>query len=171
MKDQFIVYPFDKQEYIRRGSIRSEQRWEQCVVNLMKYFGPALHGLYKVRHFNKEVQDSVLKLTKDVIEDIITLVNKYHEKAKNVVAQKLNAVKIQIGYPEEINDFQKIEEFYNDLELDETKGVINSFLKVREFYYKIHHNPESSWRRILNDKFGEFEINYDIARNVICKFN
>lgn len=172
-KDQFIVYPFDKNVKELRSTKKAQQRWEQCVENLINFFGPAVHGLYKKKFFNKEVQDSVHNLTKDVIKDLITFYNKtvISDDAKQDVAHRLNTAKIHIGYPEEIFDLQKIEEFYEDLELDETDGVINTFIKIKDYYYKIDKNPETDWKRKLYDKYRQFDIKYDTDESLICEFD
>ena len=171
-KELFIVYSFDEHEGGINGSKKSRQRWEQCVDMLNIYYGPAVEAIYAVRYFNKKVQDSTKELVKEVVQDLIAEVNKinFTDEVKQDLVEKLNAIKYVIGYPEEILDLRKIEEFYNELNLNGTEGIVESFLKIGGYDWKILNNLKSNWKKKLIELIYTDNIKYYSDDNILCEY-
>ena len=92
-----------------------------------------------------------------------------NNEAKLDVVGKLNTATYVIGYPEEVLDLQKVEEFYKELELYGTEGIIETILKLQKHNKKINNNPKSDWKRKIK-KFGGDYLNYFIEENIICEY-
>ncbi|CAO1441045.1 unnamed protein product [Diamesa serratosioi] len=167
----FIVYPFDKQDEKYIASKKSYQRWERCRMNLKNLFRPTLEALYAQRYFNEQVQESVKDLTKEVVRDIVAELYKsdtVNNTVKHEVDQKLSTIKYIIGYPDEILNLEKVEEFYEDLDLDGTEGSVETFLKIEDYNQKIENDPITSWKRKLNSLSGDDdEIKLDLNENIL----
>ena len=171
LKALFIVYPFDENKRLEDGTNKSNQRWEQCTFYLFFIFNPALHALYAKTYHNEAVNWSMNNLLKEVIGDFIPVVNKLNisNDAKQDVVDKLITARYINGYPEEFLDLQKIDKFYEDLELNGTEEIIESYLKMRKYQFKINTSPSSYWKRMM-DEFRKSEIVYFTKGNVICEF-
>ena len=170
-KDVFIVYPFDEYEGQIYGSKKSKQRWEQCVLYLDEFFGPVLQALYAKRYFDKDVQDSAKELTKEVVRDFTAEVSKFNisDEAKQDVVEKLNTIRYIIGYPEEFLDLKKIEEFYDDLELNGTEGIVETYFKIQSYAWKIQDSPNSGWKKNLIKFIYVEQMKYFADDNIFCK--
>ncbi|CAO1378141.1 unnamed protein product [Diamesa hyperborea] len=165
IKELFEKEPFNA-ENKRLGTIKSKQRWEQCVLYLYNNFGPALKALYAAKYYEKEVYESVKSLMKEAVKDLIGEINKLDikDEAKLDVVERLNTARYIIGYPVEVLDLQIIDDFYKELELDETNGVVESFLKIERYNKKLKIYPESKKQfHFLND----FTIKFGIDENII----
>ena len=170
-KHLFIVYPFDELEKVYKGTSKSKQRWEQCILHLSGNYGPALQALYAERYFNKEVQESALDFIKEVVRDIIGEVKNLdiNEDAKLDVVKKLNTAHYIIGYPEEVLDLEKIKKFYDKLELNGTEGIVETYLKIESFNENIKNRPKSNWKKKLIEWSLQQEIKYYTDDNIICE--
>lgn len=167
----FIVYAFDENEKLKDGTEKSKQRWEQCINHVSITYRKALQALYAKRYFNKEIHDSAKDFAKEAVTDVISELNSrsMDDDAKHDVIEKLKTIQYVIGYPDEVLDLQKIEEFYKDLELNGTEEIVESFLKIENFKFKIWNSPKSNWKKKLYDKFTE-DLKYYIDDNILCKF-
>ena len=170
-KDLFIVYSFDEKESIKYGSKKSQQRWEQCMFHLDQFLGLASQALYAERYFDKEVQDSAKDFIKEVVRDLIEEVKKsfINDDAKLDAVEKLNTIQYVIEYPEEVLDVQKIEEFYKYLELNGTEGVVETFLAIQSYTWKIQYSPNSNSKDKLIELVYEELIKYYTDDNILCK--
>ena len=169
-KNLFVVYAFSRIEQERHGTLKSKQRWDQCVNHLSAIFGPALRALYAARYFNKEVQETVNIMTKEVIRDLIDEVHELdiNDDEKQAAVERLNTAQFIIGYPKEVLNLQKIKEFYKDLELDGTEGIVESFVTLNEYNGKINNNPKSNWKKLINTNYRD-RIQYSTNDNIVCK--
>ena len=170
----FIVYPFDKQDQLYIASKKSYQRWERCRMNLRNNHRPSLEALYAMKYFNKNIEESAKDFIKEAVRDVTAelytndLIN---DTIKDEVDQKINTIKYIIGYPDEILNLEKIEEFYEELDLDGTEGSVATYLKMEEYNQKIQNDAISSWKRKLSSILGDDdEIKFDTTENIICKF-
>ncbi|CAO1412737.1 unnamed protein product [Diamesa tonsa] len=150
-KELFLVYSFDDFQKRFYGRLKSYQRWEQCMRHLLYHHGPALEALHAKKYFNVEVQDSVKDFTKEAVHDFIAEVNKLDidNDTKQDLVAKLKTIKYAIGYPEEVLDLQKVEEFYEELDLNGTEGLVETYLKMEQNTNKINKNPNTNWKKKL----------------------
>lgn len=171
-KELFIVYALDEFEKQLYGRIKSYQRWEQCLHHLLQQHGPALQALHAVTYFNKEIQDSVKEFTKEAVHDFIVEVNKLNidSDTKKDVVGKLNNIKYIIGYPEEVLDLQKIEILYEELELNGTEGLVETFLKMKRNSEKIKNNPSSNWKIKALKMSARNLVSFVTDDNSLCEF-
>ena len=170
-KDLFIVYSFDEYEGDARGAKKSKQRWEQCISHIRQFLGPVLQALYAERYFDKDVQDSAKELTKEVVKDFTAEVSKFNisDEAKLDVVEKLNTIQFIIGYPEELLDLKKIEELYEDLELNGTEGVVETYVTIQSYAWKSPNGIVSNWKNKLIEFVFQDQITYYPDDNIFCK--
>ena len=140
--------------------------------HLTYHHGPALEALHALRYSNKEVQDSVKELAKEGVHDFIAEVNKLDidDNTKHDIAAKLNTLKYVIGYPDLVLDLQKIEEYYDELELNGTEGLVETYLKTKRYNEKIRNNPDSNWKMKLTQMTDIKSITFITNDNILCEF-
>ena len=143
-------------------------------MNLKNNHRPALEALYAIKYFDEEVQESAEDFVKEAVQDVTA--NLYsnvvmNDTIKDEINQKISTIKYIIGYPAEILNHDKIEEFYDELHLIGTEGAVETYLKMEEYNQKIDNDPVTSWKRKLNSISGDDdEIKFDTNENVLCKF-
>lgn len=143
-------------------------------MNLKNIHRPTLEALYAIKHFNKNIQESAKYFIKEAVRDVT--VDLYtnvviNDTVKDEINQKINTMKYIIGYPDEILNLEKIEEFYEELDLNGTEGAVETYLKMEEYNQKIENDPITSWKRKLNSYSGDDdEIKFDTNENILCKF-
>lgn len=136
------------------------------------YFGPVLEALHAQKYFSKELQLSVINFTKEIVADFMTNINtmdNYSEDVKQNVMEKLSNMKYAIGYPQEVFDLSKIEEYYEELDLDGKEGYVESMLKMFSYYYKIENSLVKSWKKKLLNKCSQIYIEYYTDDNILCE--
>ena len=173
-KQLFIVYSFDEHYRLIYGSNKSEQRWLQCSHYLYFYYGPAVQALCAAKYFRKEILNPVSVLIKEVVKDFMTnmfTVNNFSDEIKKDIINRLNKTDYLIGYPQEALNLQKIEEFYEELNLDGTEGSVETYIEIYRFGHKIENIPSNHWKKKLSDRSFEFNVKYYSDDNILCKIS
>ena len=162
-KGLFIVYPIRYLVNAVFGTAKSDQRWEQCVQYLLETHHLAVEALYAEKYFDAKIQDSAKDFIKEAIIDL-----KLSIKGEDTEA--LNSIEYIVGYPEEIFDSSKIQEYYEELDLNGTEGLVETYLKLENFNQRILNDPAPSWRRKLNSVYNFKDMTYFPDENIVCKF-
>lgn len=115
---------------------------------------------------------SAEEFTKEVVGDLIAEVKElnFNDDAKQDVLEKLNTIQYIIGYPEEILNLRKIEEFYGELELNGTEGIVETYLTIIKYTQMIQNNPKSNWKRKLIELALRYNIKYYTDENKLCEY-
>uniref|UniRef100_A0A1B6KIH3 Peptidase M13 C-terminal domain-containing protein n=1 Tax=Graphocephala atropunctata TaxID=36148 RepID=A0A1B6KIH3_9HEMI len=111
-----------KLEYRRAivGIAAREPRWKECL-NVASSLSLALSSLYVKRYFDETSKQVALNMTNKVQEEItrdIEELDWMDEETKKRAVYKASQVVHHIGYPDELTDVHKIEEFYKGLSID-----------------------------------------------------
>lgn len=92
-------------------------------------------SLYVQKHFNPEAKKIALDMVKNirgVFNGILTEVDWMDDTTRKAAQEKLKSMSTYIGYPDEIVDNSKLEEYYRKLDIDPDK-YFGSFLKMNVF--------------------------------------
>lgn len=103
----------------------------------MDYFSLpiAVGALYVRRYFNEEARQAAIDVMEDIREAFIYILYKVpwmDEKTRMEAIKKAKLVVAHIGYPNELNDDNKLEEYYNGLEIESNNLLLNT-LRVKIF--------------------------------------
>lgn len=88
----------------------------------------AVGALYVRKHFQQDSKKSALEMVAGIrqeFEKILKEVAWMDEKTKQAALTKVKAMTTHIGYPDEIMDDSKIEEYYSDLEIDPNNYLLS----------------------------------------------
>ncbi|XP_046686842.1 neprilysin-2-like [Homalodisca vitripennis] len=110
-------------EYRRatKGIAEREPRWKECI-GVAKRLPLALSSMYVERYFDDTSRKLALSMTNMIREEMIRGIQELDwmdEETKKRAAYKASQVVQHIGYPDELKDINKIEEFYKGLDIDQ----------------------------------------------------
>lgn len=170
-RDNFIVYANRKQDSVKYGTIKSVQRFESCIVLLWLYKKVALDAMTAEHYFNKEAQDSATTFAMEALADVVDVIDKEidDEEAKNGVIAKLKSAKFSMMSPDEILDHSKIDEFYEDFDVDSSESLLRLHLGMERHYQKLVAEKKSSWKKKLNRLVEGYTPSYLTDENVLGK--
>lgn len=132
---------------------------------------------YIRKYFNKESKDEAFQLAKNIQKEFIEMLENapwMDEQSREKAIEKANTMALNIGYPDEMDNDQKLEEYYRDLELQQN-SLLHSVLSIRKFSRnkKIHEFRNSilknDWRDIAV-LAANVDAYYHPAMNSISKF-
>lgn len=90
---------------------------------------------YIRKYFDKHSKDVVESLTHDVHREFIKKLEKIpwmDESTRHEAIRKANAMAFRIGYPDELTNDEKMNEYYRGLELN-NNSLFYSVLEIRKF--------------------------------------
>lgn len=97
------------------GKDARDARWQECVAIVLEHYPHALGALYVREHFKEESKAMVLEMVSHIkhefAENLKTL-DWMDEETREIAMAKLDAMKAEIGFAEEIMDDGKLEEYY-----------------------------------------------------------
>lgn len=109
---------------------------------------------YVRKFFDKESKRTVESLTFDIQDfflDRLKKVSWMDESTRHEAIRKAEAMLFDIGYPDELVDDEKLDEYYHDLEL-QNDSLFHNVLRIRKFQQmhqiKQYHEPidKKDWR-------------------------
>lgn len=92
-------------------------------------------ALYVRKHFNEDAKSIALQMVggiQSVFEKILKEITWMDNETRNSALNKLHKMTTHIGYPDEILDDSKLEEYYKNLDIDPDK-YLESVLKMSVF--------------------------------------
>lgn len=92
-------------------------------------------ALYIRKHFKEDAKRTALEMVNNIkaeFEQILNNVDWMDEKTRAAAHTKVKAMATHIGYPDELMDNKKLEEYYKDLEID-SKLYLESVLRMSVF--------------------------------------
>lgn len=95
----------------------------------------AVGSLYVRKHFKQDSKSIALDMVhqiRGVFDNILSEVDWMDDITKKEAKRKLYAMTTHIGYPDEMLDNSKLEEYYRNLEIDSSK-YFESFLNMNVF--------------------------------------
>ena len=171
-RTSFIVYPFLERDKIEKGTTRSYQRYEQCSLMLETFMGPGFESLMAKYYFDSATQSEAEKYVKEAIADSINEVNRssviVDEKLRGKLIQKLQLIKVEVMYKEEMLNETKISKIYDELKLEGNESLFKQYIEIKKYSYSLNLNPRQSRIRILNSLNSAF-IQYSIEDNLLSK--
>ncbi|XP_033212286.1 neprilysin-2-like [Belonocnema kinseyi] len=116
----------------------SEAKWRTCLHFTNKKLGTSFGALYVRKFFNKESKKSAEELAANIeqqFKKILKEVDWMDEKTKRNALVKLESINNLIGYPDELFDNKKLDEFYMKLEItpdDYLQAVLNMTIFLKD---------------------------------------
>ncbi|XP_058790781.1 neprilysin-2-like [Phymastichus coffea] len=113
-------------------------RWIQCLDYVSQKLYLAVGALYVREHFDKKSKVIAEELVDRLRRSFAGLLEKIHwmdEKTKNTAKKKLRSVKDSIAYPDEFLEDEKIDAYFQNLEVN-SESFLKKHLNLNLFKFK-----------------------------------
>lgn len=102
------------------------------VINILLYhcrLPISVGALYVRKYFSEESKRTAIELVEDIkygFIDVLQEISWMDEKTREKAIQKAKSLTAHIGYPNELAENNKLEEYYRDLEIEPDNLLLNS---------------------------------------------
>jgi neprilysin len=148
-------------------------RWRECVGITTSKLPISVSALYIGQFFPEDAKKEVLKMVqniREVFENILKTVEWMDTITREQALDKLKAMATQIGYPDELTDIKKLEDYYEGLEINsdnylETNMRLAQFNTDKSFLRLRKPVNKTDW--ILFSRVTEINTYYSFRENSI----
>ena len=170
-KETFIVYPFDMENAIQRGTLQERQRFEQCIDKLRQYGRPALDALYAKKYRKQDIQNAAESFAREVVEDVIEKIKetKLNSTIIEDLTEHLRNLNYIMGFSENIINDSKINEYYDELDLVGSEDLVTTYLELERHFHKIENEPKEDWKQKLDHIVKESSVKNILNEKILCK--
>ncbi|KAJ8673279.1 hypothetical protein QAD02_004541, partial [Eretmocerus hayati] len=131
---------------------------DDCVSLVLQYFGFAVGALYERLHLNKDLKERAREVTSNIrreFERVLLTVNWMDKDTKDAALEKARSMRQHIGYPDDLVQDLKIEEYYRNFSVDPESSFLHASLSILRSV-----QDENFWG--LREPVGPNEWNYDL---------
>jgi predicted metalloendopeptidase len=117
------------------GKQDEEPRWKECIDIVSGSLPISVGALYIRKHFKEDSKRVALEMVQNIraeFEKILQNVEWMDDKTRAAAIKKAKAMSTHIGYPDELMDNKKLEEYYEKLEIN-PDIYLESVLKMSVF--------------------------------------
>lgn len=152
------------------GAKRSHQRFEQCLRLLDKNASPLLKALEAQSLFDAEIQKSAAEMAIEAVREYKAevMLKVEDESVRNRILEKINLIQLIVMFPDDVLNTTKINDFYNDIELDGTEAFIKMYVDFVSYANSIEREPNDSWIKVLTSILKLHLKMYHKEMNIFC---
>lgn len=117
------------------GKQEQEPRWKECIDITSGSLPISVGALYVRKHFKEDAKRNALEMVSGIrteFEKILAKVPWMDAITRKSALNKVKAMSTHIGYPDEMMDNSKLEEYYKGLDIDSEK-YLESVLRMNIF--------------------------------------
>jgi neprilysin len=117
------------------GKQEQEPRWKECVDITTGSLPISVGALYIRKHFREDSKKAALEMVQNIeveFEEILKTVDWMDAKTREQALDKVKSMATHIGYPDELMNNKKLEEYYEGLKIDST-NYLESILRLNRF--------------------------------------
>ncbi|GLH05802.1 Neprilysin-2 [Gryllus bimaculatus] len=117
------------------GKTEREQRWKECIDIVAGGLSISVGSLYVQKYFNEDAKKNAMEMVQNIraeFKKILQTVEWMDEETRKRALEKAEAMSVHIAYPDELLDIQKLEEFYDKLEVNQDL-YMESILNLTKF--------------------------------------
>lgn len=133
---------------------------------------PAVEAMMAANFYNKEVQESVAELAALAIKESIQYINNsksINNETKALMVEKLQSAKLWAMFPDDILNVTKINEIYDELELNATESFVDLFIELPKYDRKLETKPFGDWVKVLRRVISNDFTYYFVFDNIVSK--
>ncbi|XP_031626097.1 neprilysin-2-like [Contarinia nasturtii] len=117
------------------GLRKLDPRYNTCVTLTSHYLPISVGALYVRRYFDEESKKAAVELVNSIREEFIKIlrdVSWMDDETRAAAIEKAKSMTSHIAYPDELTNNNKLEEYYDGLEL-ESNTLLQNVLRIRIF--------------------------------------
>lgn len=131
------------------GKKELSARWKECISLTNNKLSTAVGALYIRKYFKPEAKQTAAQMVEQIrieFKDFLKENKWMDAKTKLAASNKVDAIITHIGYPDELYDDRKLEEYHKAIEINSTNYLV-SILNINKFYMNYEFD---SLRKIVN---------------------
>lgn len=159
------------------GTKEFSARWKECISITNNKLSTAAGALYIRKYFHAEAKHTAAQMVEQIrmeFKEVLKLNTWMDEKTKLAANKKVDAIISHIGYPDELNDDQKLDNYYKPLQMNRT-NYLASILNINKFYmfyeFESLRKPVNKTDWILHSSPTFINAFYSFEENSIGKIN
>lgn len=125
------------------GKKELSARWKECISLTDSKLSTAVGAMYVRKYFNsyaKQIARAMVEQIQQEFKEMLIKNNNWMDPiTKIAAAEKVNAITTHIGYPDELLDDKKLDEYHRDLQID-PHNYFQSILNINKFYMNYEFN-------------------------------
>lgn len=136
LSDDFEEASFELYGKVMSGKEEDEPRWKKAVGLVNAMLGEAIGKLFVEKHFPEENKFYMLRLTenlRDALRSHIMGLSWMSDTTKKKAVEKLEAMKVKIGYPDKWKD-------YSEIHVDPALSYHNNVLAASKWFVKDNYS-------------------------------
>ncbi|XP_046660730.1 neprilysin-2-like [Homalodisca vitripennis] len=154
------------------GSTKREPRWKECV-GITLSFSLALSSIYVKKYFDETSKEVALGMTNKIRDEFIQNIDELDwmdEQTKKQAKYKASRMVSHVGYPNELTNTTKIEEFYEGLNINKD-NYFEALLDLSRWEYDYRYRllredvNRTDWRS--QGRITDVNAHYSPAHNSI----
>lgn len=117
-------------------------RWKECISLTNSKLSTSCGAQFVRKFFNGKSKQHAIEMVDQIRQEFrkVLIKNSWMDPiTKIAAAEKLNGISTHIGYPDELLDDKKLDEYYKDLEID-PHNYFMSILNINKFYMNYEFN-------------------------------
>lgn len=106
-----------------------EERWKECISYTAASLPISVGALYVRKYFSEESRQIAIEMVDDIRDEFINILGEISwmdGETRTEAIKKANALTKHIGYPNELADNNKLEEYFQDLEIEPDNLLLNT---------------------------------------------
>ncbi|XP_057331076.1 neprilysin-2-like isoform X2 [Microplitis mediator] len=118
------------------GRTEREPRWKECVDIVSSTLSISVGALYVRKYFNEDAKKNAVEMVSDIrnqFNKILKTVDWMDEETRKSALEKAASMTSHIAYPDELLNDAKLEEFYENLQLDDNASYLKNILNLTLF--------------------------------------
>lgn len=124
------------------GKKELSARWKECISLTNNKLSTAAGALYIRKYFHPEAKQTAAEMVDQIrkeFKDVLKQITWMDVNTKLAANDKVDAIVSHIGYPDELYDDKKLDEYHNAIELNRT-NYLRSVLNINKFYMSYEFN-------------------------------
>lgn len=117
------------------GKVEQEARWKECIDIVTGSLPISVGALYIRKHFKEDSRQAAMDMVDNIkvqFEKILSKVDWMDEVTRKSALEKVGTMETHIGYPVELTQNEKLEEYYEKLIINEDE-YLESVLRINIF--------------------------------------
>lgn len=159
-----IIFKFRK---VKSGAKKDMPKKKRAISAVNSLFGEVIGQSYVKKYFSEEAKEDVKHMIQQLIisyKNIICDQDWLSEETTKLAMNKLNSLRIKVGYPDKIDD-------YSDIPVDCNITLLENILNIHEYFFNKHkelyyNKPVDKDRWLMNPQ--SVNAYYNPTTNEIC---
>ncbi|XP_058805565.1 neprilysin-2-like isoform X2 [Phymastichus coffea] len=140
------------------GTKKTMSRMYWCLNEIMEAFPVSLSAMFVRKNFNQRIKYTINEIVENIRNETrknFLMVDWMDEKTRKAAIEKLDAMTVSIGYAEELMDDQKVNDYYNELQINPGLYItsafnVTSFLEKQNYRALRRSSNEYLWTQNQN---------------------